>query len=134
MTFDIDILSKELLQACPNAIFALLHGSAMNGKVAAGSDIDIALYLKNKPELDSYLQAVEAVEKACPSARADIGILNSADPIYRFEALKGTLLFNHDQETYLHFFSLTCREYESQLADYQRQHKYRIEAASPLRK
>ena len=60
-----------------------------------------------------------------PDVRCDIGILNSAEPIYRFEALKGRLLFARDQERYVTFFSKTCREYESQMFDYERQLKYR---------
>ena len=62
-------------------------------------------------------------------ADPDIGILNGAEPIYRFEALKGRLLFCRDEERYLDFFSLTCREYESQIADYERQRRYRLEGA-----
>ena len=63
-----------------------------------------------------------------PRAEADVGFLNRAEPVYRFEALKGKVLFCRDQETYVKFFSLTCREYESQIADYERQRQYRIEA------
>lgn len=130
MNFDIKKLSAQIQKACPQAVFALLHGSAKDGKVNPGSDIDIALYIKGQPSLDLYSNASQAVSEVCPNAEPDIGILNNAEPVYRFEALKGRLLFNNDLETYLHFFSLTCREYESQLADYQRQHKYRLEAKS----
>ena len=113
---------------CPEVVFALLHGSAKEGRVNPGSDIDIALYIEGKPTIELYCRATDAVSKICPSAEFDIGILNNAEPVFRFEALKGKLLFNKDMEKYLRFFSLTCREYETQIADYQRQQKYRLQA------
>lgn len=128
MKFDSEKLSNALQAACPDVLFALLHGSAKDGHVNPGSDIDIALYIDGKATVELYMNAADAVRQICPDAESDIGILNNAEPIYRFEALKGKLLFNKDMEKYLHFFSLTCRQYESQIADYQRQHKYRLEA------
>ena len=130
MKFDTDKLSDALKTACPDVLFALLHGSAKDGRVNPGSDIDIALYIDGKATLEIYAAATDAVHQICPDAEPDIGILNNTEPIYRFEALKGKLLFNRDMETYLNFFSLTCREYESQIADYERQHKYRLQAAN----
>ncbi|MBW8014690.1 MAG: nucleotidyltransferase domain-containing protein [Planctomycetes bacterium] len=130
MKFDTDKLSNALQSACPGVIFAFLHGSAKDGCVNPGSDIDIALYLSGAASLEIYTAAADAVRQVSPDAEPDIGILNNAEPIYRFEALKGKLLFSRDMETYLYFFSLTCREYESQIADYQRQHKYRLQAAN----
>ena len=126
MKFNTDKLSDALQAACPEVLFALLHGSAKDGQVNPGSDIDIALYIDGKATLELYMNAADAVRQICPDAESDIGILNNAEPIYRFEALKGNLLFNKDMETYLDFFSLTCREYESQMADYQRQRHYRL--------
>ena len=128
MKFDIEKLSQELQKVCRDVIFALLHGSAKDGYVNTGSDIDIALYIQGAADLDLYGAASQAVNRICPEAEPDIGILNNAEPVYCFEALKGKLLFTRDKEAYLRFFSLTCREYESQIADYERQHKYRLEA------
>ena len=126
MKFDPEKLSNALQASCTEVLFALLHGSAKDGQVNPGSDIDIALYIDGKATLKLYMNAADAVRQICPDAESDIGILNNAEPIYRFEALKGNLLFNKDMETYLDFFSLTCREYESQMADYQRQRRYRL--------
>ena len=64
-----------------------------------------------------------------PGGNGEIGFLNDAEPVYRFEALKGRLLFTRDRNEYLSFFALTCREYESQLVDYERQYRYRMGAA-----
>lgn len=130
MQFDINKLADVLQAACTDVVFALLYGSAKDGVVKPGSDIDIALYIDGKATIELYMNAADAVRQICPNAEPDIGILNSAEPIYRFEALKGKLLFNKNMETYLEFFSLTCRQYEFQIVDYERQHKYRLQAVS----
>ena len=127
MKIDIHRLSELLESQCPQIVFALLHGSAKEGIVKAGGDIDIALYIDGKATLELYQKAYDAVASVVPGAEPDVGILNNAEPVYRFEALKGKLLFCTDQQKYLHFFSLTCRQYESQIADYQRQKRYRLE-------
>jgi predicted nucleotidyltransferase len=126
MKFDVDRLTDLLKQQCPQICFALLHGSAQDGQVKEAGDIDLALFIEGKASLEVYEKVCTLVEAVAPGARCDVGILNNAEPVYRFEALKGRLLFYRNEEQYLHFFSLTCREYESQVADYQRQQRYRL--------
>ena len=130
MKFEISKLAQLLKDNCPEVSFALLHGSAKEGNVKAGSDIDLALYINAKPSLGLYKEVMEQVDSLAPKTNCDIGILNDAEAVYRFEALKGNLLFARDQEKYLHFFSLTCREYESQMADYQRQQNADVQSQS----
>jgi predicted nucleotidyltransferase len=127
MKFSVDKLAEMVKEKCPAVCFVLLHGSAANGEVRDGGDIDIALFIDGQVSLEIYGEVAGIVESLAPGVRCDVGILNSAEPVYRFEALKGKLLFTRDDETYLHFFSLTCREYESQMADYERQRKYRLQ-------
>ncbi len=131
MTFDIDKLADSVEKACPEAVFALLHGSARDGFVREGADVDIAVYIEGKPDFEFYRRAFEAVSSVAGDAEPDVGMLNNAEPVYRFEALKGRLLFSRDMEKYREFFSLTCREYESQMADYQRQWEYRKNRNQP---
>ena len=126
MKFDVHKLADLLKQQCPQVCFALLHGSAKDGQVKRAGDIDLALFIEGKPTLELYEKVSNCVEAVAHGVQCDTGILNNAEPVYRFEALKGRLLFFRDQEKYLHFFSLTCREYESQVADYQRQQRYRL--------
>lgn len=125
MTFDVKNFAREIEARCPQVAFALLHGSAAGGEVRAGSDIDVALYVTGTVDWDLYSRVMEIGEGMAPGVTIDIGILNRAEPVYRFEALKGRLLFCRDQETYLRFFSLTCREYESSMVAYRRQQGYR---------
>ncbi len=128
MKFEIEKLSGELKRQCPEVVFAILHGSAKDGFVKAGSDVDIAIYVHGKMTLELYRRIYEIVNSITPDNEPDIGILNNAEPIYRFETLKGKLLFTRDENKYLDFYTITCREYENQIADYERQRKYRLEA------
>ncbi len=124
--FDPDSLALALEEACPEALFAFLLGSSINGHVSVGSDLDLALFMNGKMSLNLLDRVQTVVERFLPGVHCDIGSLRNAEPIYRFEALKGRLLFTRDSEVYLRFFSLTCREYESQIHDYARQHRYRM--------
>jgi len=128
--FDPDQLGAALMSAFPGISFAFLMGSSTNGTVAPGSDLDLALYLSEKPTLSFYADFPETVNTLIPNVRVDFGLLNNAEPVYRFEALKGRRLFTRDPEIYYDFFSRTCREYEMQMADYDRQLTYRLEAAA----
>ena len=130
VTLDIDKLANLLESQCPEVTFAFLHGSAKSGEVKTGSDIDLALFVKDKPNWKTLTRVSELVHSVTPEAEPDVGFLNANEPIYRFEALNGRLLFCRDREKYLRFFSLTCREYELQIADYQRQQRYRLERSS----
>ena len=121
----LSVVSKENL---PEVDFCLLMGSSVDGTVAVGSDIDLAFYLREKLTFRFYSKTMEVIRGFLPDVCADIGILNSAEPVYRFEALKGKQLFVRDMEVYVSFYSRTCREYESQMFDYERQRRYRREA------
>lgn len=122
------MLSKRLEEALPEVIFALLFGSAQEGVVPPHGDLDLAFYLTEKSDISFYRRVDEAVAGVmADNVRVDVGFLRDADPVYRFEALKGKLLFCRNQEIWIDFFSLTCRLYESQMASYRRQHRYRLE-------
>ena len=127
--FDRKLLAQKISDTCPEIVFALLHGSAKDGKVKASSDIDIAIYLDKKTEkpFDVCSAVYRVVSTVISSNDPDVGVLNDAEPVYRFEALKGYLLFVRDEEAYHRFFSVTCREYESQMIDYKKQKQYRNE-------
>lgn len=129
MTFDIDQLGQAIEEAGDDIIFALLTGSAREGTVKAGSDLDIAIYIEDGADKWKTINKVcDICDRIVPGVTADIGILNNAEPVYRFEALKGHLLFTRDQDTWAAFFSLSCREYESQMVSFERQRRYRLEA------
>ncbi len=124
-TFDVDGLAQALAAACTEVRFALLLGSARDGVVKPGADVDVALYAPGSSPLPILRQAMETIAERT-GADPDVGWLATSEPVYRFEALNGRLLFCRDRYEYAAFFSLTCREYESQIADYERQRSYRL--------
>lgn len=128
VTFSADALGSDLRKRFPEVDFCLLFGSSCHGTVPVGSDLDLAFHLNVPATLRFYADVAEVVQQYAPDVHCDIGILNRAEPIYRFEALKGRLLFARDRDHYAQFFSLTCREYESQMIDYEKQLNYRREA------
>jgi predicted nucleotidyltransferase len=129
--FDPDQLAAVLKEKLPEVDFCFLMGSAVSGVVKAYSDLDLAFYLSAPSSFRFYNAATDVVHGVVPDVRVDIGILNSAEPVYRFESLRGRLLFARDEERYLTFYSRTCREYESQMFDYERQRRYRRANRTP---
>ncbi len=126
--FDRHELGRRLAERLPEAIFCLLHGSAKDGVVRPGSDLDVAFYLKGPPTMAFFDIVEEVVARTAPGARVDVGVLNRAEPVHAFESLGGDLLFCRDMDAYAAFFSLSCRRYEDAMASYRRQYRYRKEA------
>jgi len=127
---DFDALRRALEDAVPEALFAYVLGSASSqGVVPPHSDLDIAFFLagERRPELSFYSRVVEACESVVGPVRCDLGVLNRAEPVYCFEALKGKLLFCRDRESWARFYSRACREYEHWLLHYEKQRRYRLE-------
>jgi len=123
---DFDGIKSLLESEYPQVVFALIMGSASEGTIAKKADLDLAVYLEKKvgwAVLSSVMQSVGDLHKG---VRCDLGVLNNAEPIYRYEAIKGRLLFTRDQERWLTFYSVTCREYETQMFHYQKQLQYRL--------
>lgn len=128
-TLDFDRLAAALQSSSPDIVFAVVLGSGVTGVLPPGSDLDLALWIAEPSRaLEALLAAIKAVESLLPDVRPDVGVLNRADPVYRFAAAGGRLLFTRDLEVWLDFFSRAAREYEYQLADYDRQRRYRLEA------
>jgi len=116
-TLSIEILAEELKTKIPEIDFAFLFGSYANGTQGPDSDLDIAVYLNTEMSLDLITRSIATIETTT-GKRCDLCILNKASEILRFEVLKGILMFVREGKTeaYAHFYSLTCREYEDQMA------------------
>jgi hypothetical protein len=127
---DIPALASKLERLLPEALFGLLIGStATMGVVRAYGDLDLAFFLSPgiTAGYDFQARIEQAVEPQTQGrVRVDVGLLNRADPVYRFEALKGRLLFCRDDEAYMSFFSSVSRDYETQMIHYARQRMYRL--------
>lgn len=126
MVFDPARLGDALRDACPEVDFALLMGSARDGTIPPGGDIDLAVSLQGRLTFELRQRICDAAGRVAPGVEVDLGRFDGCEPVYRFEALKGRLLFARDRDRFAAAFSLACREYESQMHDYERQAVYRL--------
>lgn len=127
--FSIENLSVSLKVALPEVSFAYIFGSASEGCIKNGSDLDIAVYYKDekKPVFEQIDSTAALIEAAVPGAVCDLTILNSSGVIVSFEALKGRQLFVREEylEEYAAFYSSTCMRYEEEIWWMNRQLEYR---------
>ncbi len=115
--FSVDWLSAEpVWSANGNIIAVWVFGSAQEGQVKSGSDVDIATLFKVSPSLDELADLRADLQQALGFDDIDLTILNSASPITRFEAVSGRLLYCRDRSALAGFASLSAREYEDSMA------------------
>ncbi len=124
--FNIEAL-KNALGEIHSINFSLLFGSSKDGVLPKdNSDIDIAVHLSEKPDIELLTEIIGKCQDALNYENIDLVVLNSSNPILSFEALSGRLLTCRDDDIYASFFSLTCRLYEDEMI--------RIEKYSSLRR
>jgi len=130
--FSVEALGNALQQH--NKIdFALLFGSSQEGfLIRDTADIDIAVHLSERPTPDMLAEIVGLCQGALQYDNIDIVVLNISDPILAFEALSGRRLSCRNEEAYLSFFSLTCRQYEDEMLSIERSRSYRRAAKEAL--
>lgn len=117
----IDWQSTETLwRDWPNVIAVWAFGSAQTGEVKRGSDADVAVWGERPFTLDERLQILDQLQAQLQFDDIDLIILNNANVILRFEAVSGRLLFCRDMQQMAAFVSLTAREYEDEMAQWQR--------------
>lgn len=127
-TFSPEDLAEILLNNFQEIHFALLFGSAQDGIVKKGSDIDIGIFYNFEYDKTDLLLKLTAVfEKFLPETFFDITILNKASSILRFEALQGKVLFvrENQENRFGDFYTLTCSEYEDRTFWMKKQLEYR---------
>lgn len=116
----------EFFKSDKNVICALVFGSSVNGTIRAGSDLDIAVLFHNPPKGE---KKIEYYSKLCDVnskiERIDFVVLNGANEILAFEALKGEYLCKNDVEKTAAYFSLTCRMYEDTMSNVEYQYALR---------
>ena len=109
-----------IFEATPSLIAAWVFGSAQNGQLRSGSDVDMALLMSTQPSFGEQLDLLGQLQTALGVEDIDLVILNQANPILRFEAISGRSLFCRDKSKRAEFASLTAREYEDEMAQYER--------------
>ncbi len=107
----------EPVWATTSSVIAVwVFGSAQNGQIKVGSDVDIGVLFDSPPSLDEQIDLLINLQKALQFDDVDLTPLNKANPILRFEAISGQPLFCRDAGRRAEFASLTAREYEDEMA------------------
>lgn len=117
MPIAFDDMKEEIIRALQRhfqsrAVFALLFGSFAAGRATAESDVDVAVYLIDKPRsVDEQLDLLSETSEL-PGRRTDCIILNTADIIITMQALfNGELIINNDPGFFLDFKARKMSEY-----------------------
>lgn len=125
-TIDLQQIAQTIRENFPDVAFAYLFGSAKDGMVKPGSDIDIAAYYEGDDVFFRFKIQTQ-IEKVIQGIPVDIIELQKANPVLAFEVLCGTQLFVKEScwEKYLDFYTLTCRLYEDEIYWMKKRLKYR---------
>lgn len=106
-------------EANPKIVAVWAFGSAMDGMMREGGDVDTAVLTTTPLTFDKQLTLLGRLQAALHTDDIDLVILNDANPILRFEAVSGKRLFCRDLSAMAGFVSLTAREYEDEMAQWQ---------------
>lgn len=102
---------KDILMEYESITFAYVFGSYVQGKVRLDSDIDIAIYLEEHLDIDTYLEIKMCLTEAC-KREVDLIILNDAKPLLKYEIYKNNmLLFCRDKSKETRYKVKTLFEY-----------------------
>ncbi len=102
---------KDILIEYENIIFAYIFGSYVQGKIREDSDIDIAIYLEENMDAETYLEIKMDLTKVC-KREIDLIILNNATPLLKYEIYKNNiLLFSRDKAIETSYKVRTLFEY-----------------------
>ena len=126
--YSIEELTNLLLVNFPEIHFALLFGSAKDGVIKKGSDIDLGVFYNIDFDKTAMLLKLSSfLEEFLPGTFFDIIILNHAGPVLRFEALQGKILFVRasQENQFGDFYTSTCSEYEDKTFWMKKQLEYR---------
>lgn len=106
--------------ATPNIVAVWAFGSAQEGQIRPGGDVDIGVLFERKPTLMELSGLLGQLQAALQFEDIDLVVLNEANLYLRFEAVSGRPLFCRDLDRRAEFVSLTAREYEDELAFFKR--------------
>jgi len=115
MKLDLDALAFAL-EAEPRIVLAVLFGSARDGSVREGGDVDVAVLLDPPlSPLSFYALYQELAGRLRAVQELDLVDLNHANSVLAFEALQGRRLVVRDAEAVAAFASRVAREYEDDM-------------------
>lgn len=112
-----DEIARKLAAALgprPGVVFAYLFGSHAEGRAHDKSDVDVAVWMREpyaNDGLETLLDLIATVTGALRRDDVDVVILNEAPLTLAHSALKGRLLFSHDEEERIQVESLLMRRH-----------------------
>jgi len=84
------------LSAFPRLVAAWVFGSARDGFIRPGGDVDVGVLWQGRPSLDDLAALRMAVQDALQMDAVDLVVLNNASLVLRFEAISGRPIFCRD--------------------------------------
>jgi len=108
---------KEALALClqdrPEILFAILYGSAAEGRPF--QDLDIGLFVDRASvpvsvELDYAFALADELERVAPHP-VDVRVINDAPLPFRYNVSRGIPLLVHDKEVFARFLERTWDEF-----------------------
>ncbi len=112
--------TQGIWQSEPAVVAVWAFGSAQAGESRPSSDADVVVLMEQPPTFEEQLALLGRLQAALRLDAIDLVILNEANPILHFEAVSGRPLFNRDPEAVAGFVSLAAREYEDEMAQWER--------------
>jgi predicted nucleotidyltransferase len=113
-------MAADCLAASENVLAAWHFGSTAQGRFRPGADVDIGVLFVRHPSLDELADLRSALQTALDYDDIDLVALNNTSPVLRFETVCGRAIYTSDIEARATFVSLTAREYEDEMAQWQR--------------
>jgi len=117
MSVKIDLTQAQRVWEKNSSVTAVWSfGSAKDGIVAPGSDLDIAVLFSSLPNIEQLAELRADLQDVFDFDSIDLLILNSAGIISSMEAVSGKTLFCSDRNKRAEFVSLVARQYEDDMA------------------
>jgi predicted nucleotidyltransferase len=92
-------------------VLALVYGSAARGSTHAHSDLDVAVLLERMPSGDQLLRLYADAERIAPRHRVDLAILNHADPLFLYQAVRDAKLLFGNPTAFAELQARAFRQY-----------------------
>lgn len=109
---------KDALEARDDIFFAYLFGSQASGRTHPRSDVDVAVWLREPYDRESFrplLGVIGALTSALHRDDIDVVILNEAGLRVAFQALHGQLLFSRDEDVRIRAEAAIMSRYHDRL-------------------
>lgn len=100
------------------AIFVVAFGSAVRGEDRPGSDLDIAILTRQKPDYALFTKAFRSISDVFRGKNVDVRFLNDADPLFTMQVVRDGILLFGDRDAYDALRVLANRRYVDDGAKY----------------